>query len=540
MIRTKNTKYPFLAGGYKIVVVVTTLVLSAVLYSATNAAASELVEDADPFMGDWQGSWTMAEGTGEGSGPLVAQVIALGKGEYRLNLLNQFDARISPIAVVEGRREDTEVRFAGQIEQEGAKSDVRAIIKDGKLTGSLKGHNNDGKYVSVDFTLEKTVRLSPRLGAKPPEGAIVLFDGSDFEKWQHMSSFAGLIGIAEFVGSYDNAAAYLRSTVWSNKKQQAVLELGSDDGVKVWLNGELVHASNVGRALKKGEDKKEVALKSEWNELMLKVTNGSGGWEACVRLVNNEGELLEGVREMVYPWSSDTGTDRYYKNNDGFLTLWEITGPYRHEGKDFRAIFDVVFEPEKPDAQHVPREIIDLNKRAPDEGVRWKLVDGAMEVVPGAGSIVTKRKFRDFELHLEFRTSFMPESRGQGRSNSGVYLQGRYEVQILDSYGLEGLDNECGGIYKVGAPLVNMCSPPMQWQSYDITFRAPRFDTSGHKVRDARVTVVHNGVKVQENIAVPGPTGSAPDSNVTEPGFIYLQDHGNRVQYRNIWLIESP
>ena len=97
-----------------------------------------------------------------------------------------------------------------------------------------------------------------------------------------------------------------------------------------------------------------------------------------------------------------------------------------------------------------------------------------MEVIRDTGSIVTKKKFSDFKLHLEFRTPFMPEKHGQARGNSGVYLQGRYEVQVLDSYGLEGLDNECGGIYKVGRPLVNMCAPPLQWQTYDITFRAPR------------------------------------------------------------------
>jgi hypothetical protein len=163
-----------------------------------------------------------------------------------------------------------------------------------------------------------------------------------------------------------------------------------------------------------------------------------------------------------------------------------------------------------------------------------------MEVKPGTGSIITKKEFMDLKLHLEFRTPFMPEARGQGRGNSGVYLQGRYEVQILDSYGLQGLDNECGGIYRVAAPRVNMCAPPMQWQTYDITFRAPRFDQAGNKKSDACLTVLHNGVQIHNEVKAPTPTTAAPDSNITKPGGIYLQDHGNLVQFRNIWLVEQP
>jgi len=170
--------------------------------------------------------------------------------------------------------------------------------------------------------------------------------------------------------------------------------------------------------------------------------------------------------------------------------------------------------------------------------VGWAITGGVMEVVPGTGDILTKRPFTDFQMHLEFRTPFMPEASGQGRGNSGVYLQGRYEVQVLDSYGLKGEDNECGGIYKVAAPRENMCAPPGQWQSYDITFHAPRFDGSGKKITDALLTVLHNGVIIHENLAVPGPTGGALDENVQQPGGILLQDHGNQVQYRNIWLVE--
>ena len=171
--------------------------------------------------------------------------------------------------------------------------------------------------------------------------------------------------------------------------------------------------------------------------------------------------------------------------------------------------------------------------------VAWKILDGgAMEVAAGSGDIMTKRHFTDFRLHVEFRLPFMPEAREQARANSGVYLQGRYEIQVLDSYGLKGGDNECGGIYKVAAPLVNMCAPPGQWQTYDITFHAAKYDAGGTKVQDAFVTVVHNGVVVQKDQAIPGPTGGALDDHMSQAGPILLQDHGNAVQYRNIWLVE--
>ena len=180
-----------------------------------------------------------------------------------------------------------------------------------------------------------------------------------------------------------------------------------------------------------------------------------------------------------------------------------------------------------------------INANEPhDDRVKWPIVDGAMEIKAGSGNIVTKDRFKDFTLHIEFRTPFMPEARGQGRGNSGVYLQGRYEIQVLDSYGLKGEDNECGGIYQVGAPMVNMCLPPLQWQTYDITFQAPRFDASGNKTEDAVVTVVHNGVTIHDHRKLPAPTGGAMDDNISEPGGIYLQDHGNPVQFRNIWLVE--
>ena len=172
-------------------------------------------------------------------------------------------------------------------------------------------------------------------------------------------------------------------------------------------------------------------------------------------------------------------------------------------------------------------------KPAGQDEVKWELVDGAMRVKPGTGDIITKKKFTDVLVHVEFRSPFMPSARGQGRGNSGVYLQGRYEVQVLDSYGLKGEDNECGGIYKVSRPRVNMCAPPGQWQTYDITFRAATGESR------PSLTVRHNGVLIQEDVKVGGATTAALGGKATEPGGIYLQDHGNLVEYRHIWLVEQ-
>ena len=147
-------------------------------------------------------------------------------------------------------------------------------------------------------------------------------------------------------------------------------------------------------------------------------------------------------------------------------------------------------------------------------------------------------RFQDCTLHVEFRTPYMPDDGGQGRGNSGVYLQSRYEVQVLDSFGLEGKMDECGGIYTVAPPRVNMCFPPLAWQTYDIDFIAARFDAAGKKVKDATLTVRHNGVLVHDTVKVDHTTTAAPERDESpQPGPIHLQDHGNPVRYRNVWLV---
>lgn len=166
----------------------------------------------------------------------------------------------------------------------------------------------------------------------------------------------------------------------------------------------------------------------------------------------------------------------------------------------------------------------------------WLVLDDGVMQVKG-GDMLSKAKFGACSIHVEFRLPFMPRATGQGRANSGVYVQNRYEVQVLDSFGLKGLNNECGGIYSQAAPKTNMCYPPLQWQTYDIDFTPAVFD-GGKKTKNATVTVRHNGVVIHENFELkkesPGGMAESP-----EPGGIRLQDHGNPVQYRNIWVVDK-
>jgi hypothetical protein len=140
-------------------------------------------------------------------------------------------------------------------------------------------------------------------------------------------------------------------------------------------------------------------------------------------------------------------------------------------------------------------------------------------------------------LHIEFRTPFKPAGRGQDRGNSGVYVQGRYECQVLDSFGLEGENNECGGIYSIARPKVNACFPPLSWQTYDIDFTAAQYE-GDKKIKNARVTIRHNGIVIHDNLELPkGTPGKNPEG--PGPDVIYLQGHGNPVAYRNIWVVKK-
>jgi len=313
-------------------------------------------EPADQYMGDWQGKVKTAK---NGKQKVKAQVFPLGSDTYQANIIPQFDARVAPIAVLDGKITDGKLVFTQKDSADKKDSVWTGTIADGKFTGS----SAEGK--DYTFSMKKEVRLSPTIGAKPPRGAVVL--------------------------------------------------LGKNTG------------------------------------------------------------------DLTTDWQRENG--------------------------------------------------------AP---CGWKMVtNGVMAVVPGAGGIITKRQFKNQRVHLEFKIPYEPKERGQGRGNSGVYFQGRYEVQVLDSYGLEGKDNDCGGIYSVSKALVNMSAPPLQWQTYDATLQSAVMD--GDKVvKFARITVLHNGVKIHDNLEVNHATTAAPFGNIAPAGGLYLQDHGHPVQYRNIWIEELP
>lgn len=173
---------------------------------------------------------------------------------------------------------------------------------------------------------------------------------------------------------------------------------------------------------------------------------------------------------------------------------------------------------------------------------KWKVENGYFEVVPHAGYIHTKQPFGDCQLHVEFSEPVPPKGESQERGNSGVFLMGLYEIQVLDSYeNRTYADGQAAAVYGQYPPLVNAARPPGQWQWYDIVFHGPRFDTGGKLLRPARITVFHNGVLVQDNVEPTGPTehGERPPYKAGPDKLpLALQDHGNPVRYRNIWVRE--
>lgn len=321
------------------------LLLSVAVVSHAGQPAS------DPFLGDWQG---------EG---LVAQVIPRGSGNYQINFLPEFDVKCQPLAAIAGQAADGALQF----EQDGWS---------GQAAGQQMKGSRPGNGQPQAFVLKPVVRPSPTVGAKPPQGAVVLFDGSGFAEWE--------------VQSATNARA-------------------------------------------------EIA------------------WELC---------------------------------------------------EDFMRVAPV-----------------DKEKRS-------------------GHSLITKRAFRDFRMHFEFRLALMADKTGQARSNGGLAFGDAnwYEIQVLDSYGLEGLDNECGGIYKVAAPAVNMCRPPLVWQTYDVEYQAPRYDADGKRTQAGRISVKHNGVPIHTDVELPD-SPAAEKRRQTNPesipaGRIILHYHRDPVEYRNIWLVE--
>ncbi len=300
--------------------------------------------DERAVMGNWEGRWL---GSDFAEGPISAQIIAEGKGSFRAVISVTVEGSGPFAGEMRGEDRGDKVAFKGTVDvgtEYGGVYEIAGGISNGSFAGEFSGSENRGK-----FELKKVRKTSPTLGAKPPEGAIVLFDGKDISKW--------------------------------------------------------------------------VKSKTEPNP--------------------------------------------------------------------------------------------------------WLPVGDAMEV--RNGSVQTVQEFGSFKLHLEFRTPFEPEARGQGRGNSGVYLPGGNEIQVLDSFGLPASKYDCAAFYGQAAPSVNACLPPEEWQTYDVTYIAPRFDEKGDSTENARITVLHNGIKIHDEFQ--------PSRKPVPKGGILLQDHGNKVQYRNIWLV---
>jgi len=315
--------------------------------------------DIPAFMGDWEGRFDDQNGDTQ----LAARIIGLGDDLYRIQLLPEFDKRAGNYLEVDVKEQDGRLQF----EEEGWTGTVVADQFKGRAM--VKGKKRS-------YLLRKTERKSPTLAMEPPGGAVVLFDGSGLDKWEH----PGMTG---------------EKPVWKLEEDAAIITSG------------------------------------------LKKVNGKR------------------------------------QKND----------------------------------------------------------------------LVTKRLFKDIELHLEFKLPYCPEKRDQGRCNSGIFLQDFYEVQILDSYGLGGLWNECGALYKMAPPKVNMCAPPGQWQTYDIIYLMPRYNSSGERTKNAIVTVRHNGKIIHNQTEIVHPTAHSSKRRKTDiapegAAPIKIQDHGNSIQFRNIWVKE--
>ncbi len=251
------------------------------------------------------------------------------------------------------------------------------------------------------------------------------------------------------------------------------------------------------------------------------------GWSRGAEKYSGEGELKNGQIQF-HPENSKASESTTAVLKDGKLTIL----------RDERTIAEL---------KNVERKSPTLGARPPKGAI--VLFDGSNTEAWENGKLVeknllgptnasSKQKFGDHSLHVEFCTPFMPTERGQGRGNSGVYIQSRYECQVLDSFGLEGEDNECGGIYSIARPAVNMCFPPLAWQTYDVDFTAARYDKHGSKTKNAHVTIKHNGVVIHDDLELPHATpGGHPEG--PEPDSVFLQDHGNPVAFRNIWVVQK-
>ncbi len=272
------------------------------------------------------------------------------------------------------------------------------------------------------------------------------------------------------------------------------------------------------------------------------------GWDGSNK------SLLEGKLEGdIATFKSATGKRKYLAQSPAEFSATAAFPPKGH--KEYTAILkDGVFEVKTEEGVYpckkVERKSPTLGMKAPEGAVvlfdgsdtaQWNggRIDKATGCLNTDGNdLQSKKKFQNYTVHAEFLLPYCPNARSQGRGNSGFYMVHHYEVQILDSFGLEGKDNECGGVYTKVTPKLNMCLPPLAWQTYDIDFTCAEVK-DGKKIAPARITAKLNGVVIHDNAAIAGVTGGSRNEPEGTPGPFILQGHGNPLQFKNIWVVEK-
>jgi hypothetical protein len=372
--------------------------------------------------------------------------------------------------------------------QRGGEAKYR--VEDGQIVGTSVPNTPNSFLCTdrefTDFILEWEFRVDPRLnsGVQIRSNSVPGYQDGRVHGYQveiDPSERAWTAGIYDEarrgwlcdLKDNEKARQAFRQNEWNHVRVEA-----RGDLIKTWLNGVPAAALEDGLtrtgfvALQVHGTQEKKPLEVRWRKLR--------------------------IEDLGNPWSKPPKGGQVLLGTSGDLSQWE------HAGK-------------------------------PGSQVQWTFRDGVLEVKPGSGSIVTKDAFGDCRLHVEFSVDDNGKQ-GQANGNSGVYIQNRYEVQILNSCGQEPADNICGGIYKVKAADYNMARPAGQWQTYDITFHTPRWDAGGKKLRNARITVYHNGTCIHKKVEIPNKTGGGQPEGPAD-GPLLLQDHGNRIRFRNIWIM---
>lgn len=375
--------------------------------------------------------------------------------------------------------------LAGWTQRGGA---AKFSVEDGQIVGrSVVDKNNsflctDRDY--TDFVLEYEFKVDPRLnsGVQVRSNSVPGYKDGCVHGYQieidptPRARTAGIYDearrgwLADLEGNAAAKAAF-KADDWNHVRVEA-----RGDALKTWLNG--VPAA----------DLRDGVTRSGFIALQVHATDSPDTLEVRWRNLR--------IQDLGDPWRVPPAGATVLLGEQGDLSAWE-------------------------------------SAKQPGTPITWTFRDGYLEVQPGAGDIVSKAAFSDAHVHVEFLVDDSGKP-GQGNGNSGVYLQRRYEVQILNSAGQPPLDDNCGSIYKVRAPDYNMARPAGQWQTYDIEFHAARW-AGEKKTADARVTVYHNGTRIHDHVAIPGPTGAGQPEAAT-PGPLLLQDHGHPIRFRNIWF----